>query len=95
MIIINIILVMPLRKIQIKWRFDLFLSGEAVQESQLGKSYRSSLNVQGMLPSPRRIAGLAWFPPHNFALEKEVKVSLQRSVILGVILLLAFVMVPF
>lgn len=55
--IMIIILVMPLYKIHIKWHFDLFLSGEGMQESQLGKSYCSSLNGMRHVPFPQN----RWF----------------------------------
>lgn len=60
--IIIIILVMPLYKIQIKWWFDLFLSGEAAWESQLGKSYCSSLNATMHAPFPQKEIWFSFIP---------------------------------
>lgn len=53
--IIIIILVMPLYKIQMKCWFDLSLSGEAVLEFQLDKSYCSSLNATVHALFPQQI----------------------------------------
>lgn len=84
-----------LYKIQIKWRFDLFLSGEAARESQLDRSYCGSLSATWHASFPQENSWFSLVPSHNFALEKEIQVPLQRSAMLGVILLVAFVVAPF